>query len=49
MVPHLKKLEDRCHMMISNSYKASSKAYRTYNHIMKPIHVTCDVVFDVQV
>jgi transposase InsO family protein len=44
--PHLKKLEDRGRKMIFIGYESGSKAYHTYDPIMKLVHVTCDVVFD---
>jgi hypothetical protein len=48
MTPHLKKLEDRGRKMIFVGYGSGSKAYRAYDHIMKRVHVTRDVVFDEQ-
>jgi hypothetical protein len=32
--------------MIFVGYESGSKGYRTYDPIMKHVHVTCDVVFD---
>jgi hypothetical protein len=48
MVPHLRQLEDCGHKMIFIGYESGSKTYRTYNPVMKRVHVTRDMVFDEQ-
>jgi hypothetical protein len=45
---HLKKLEDRGRKMIFASDESGSKAYCTYDPVMKRAHVMHDVVFDEQ-
>jgi transposase InsO family protein len=47
-MPHLKKLKDRGRNMIFVGYESDSKTYRAYDPITKHVHVTRDIVFDVQ-
>jgi hypothetical protein len=47
-MPHLKKLKDRGRKMIFVGYESDSKTYRAYDPITKHVHVTRDIVFDVQ-
>jgi hypothetical protein len=42
--PHLNKLEDRNRQMIFVGYESGSKAYRSYDLVMKCVHVMCDLV-----
>jgi transposase InsO family protein len=45
---HLKKLEDRGRKTTFVGYKSGSKTYRAYDLITKRVHVTCDMVFNMQ-
>lgn len=43
---HLKKLDDRSHMLVHLGTKPGSEAYRLYDHATKKIVVPRDVVFN---
>jgi hypothetical protein len=46
--PNLKKLDDQSWPMVFISYEPGSKAYRSYDPVLKKVIVSRDVMFDEQ-